>query len=147
MRIIFLFLWFVSMATQASENFNAANTNVQLGLAYLQKGLYSASKQSLLTAIQDDSHIAAVWYGMGYYLEKTGNQAAANQYYQYAISVEPHSGSAKNNYGNFLCRAGKYQAAIHEFILATRERDYLNTANAYKNAGICALKIPDKLTE
>jgi type IV pilus assembly protein PilF len=76
---------------------------------------------------------------MAYYLEKTGNTKAAEQYYRKAIAVEPHSGSAMNNYGTFLCRTGQYQAAIAAFLSAAREKEYLYVAGAYENAGTCAL--------
>ena len=121
----------------------AARTNAKLGLAYLEKGLYPASKERLLTAINDDPKIAAGWYSMAYYLEKTDDNTEAEIYYRKAISIEPHSGSAKNNYGTFLCRLGRYQEAIHQFLSAANETDYLEVAQAYENAGICAMMIPN----
>ena len=124
-------------------NHDAAMTNARLGMAFLDKGLYTASKEHLLTAIKEDPKLAVGWYSMAYYLEKTGNINAADQYYQKAVSVEPHSGSAINNYGTFLCRTGKYQAAIDTFLRAANEPNYLQSASAYENAGICALKIPN----
>lgn len=138
-----LFLFFpVSILAETNAE-QAAVTNAQLGLAYLQKGYYSASKERLLSALRDDPHIAASWYSMAYYLEKTGDVKTADDYYQKAISVDSHSGSAKNNYGTFLCRRGRYQKAIHYFVLAAREPSYLDVASAYENAGICAMRIPD----
>lgn len=128
----------------ASYNENAATTNAKLGLAYLEKGMYPESKNALLTAISEDPKIAAVWYSMAYYLEKTSNTKSAEVYYRKAISIEPHSGAAKNNYGTFLCRQGQYKSAIAEFVAATHEPNYLDAASAYENAGICAQMIPDK---
>lgn len=122
----------------------AARTNARLGLTYLQKGLYPASKDRLLTAIKEDPQVAAGWYGMAYYLEKTGDAKAAEKYYKKAIDVEPTSGAAQNNYGTFLCRSGRYQEAIAQFIKAAHQRTYLDAAGAYENAGTCALMIPDK---
>jgi len=122
----------------------AARTNARLGLTYLQKGLYPQSKERLLTSIKEDPQIAAGWYGMAYYLEKTGNPQSAEKYYLKAIEVEPHSGAAQNNYGTFLCRRGRYQQAIAEFVKAAHQRTYLDAASAYENAGTCSLMIPDK---
>jgi len=121
----------------------AAILNAKLGLAYLSKGYYSASKERILSALRDDPHVAVSWYSMAFYLEKTGDANTANTYYKKAISVEPHSGDAKNNYGTFLCRAGKYQAAIQYFLAAAKEPSYLDDAGAYENAGACAMLIPD----
>ena len=131
------------MTAFGADNAEAARTNVKLGLGYLAKGYYQQSKERLLSAIRDDSHIAAGWYGMAYYLEKTGDIKAADQYYQKALSVEPHSGSAKNNYGTYLCRVGRYQDALHYFEAAVKESTYLDAASAYQNAGTCALMMHD----
>lgn len=140
-----LFFLSISAHTVFADNANpeGARANAQLGLAYLQKGLYPEAKDRILTAIKDDAHVPAGWYTMGYYLEKTGEPVAAETYYRKAISIAPHSGSAKNNYGTFLCRQKRYQEAIHEFFHAAETKNYLNVANAYENAGLCAMMIPD----
>lgn len=144
-RACLLFLCFASFSSlSATYNPTAAHTNVKLGLAYLQKGMYSESKNSLLTAINEDPRLASVWYSMAYYLEKTGNTAQAETYYRKAIEVKPHSGSAKNNYGTFLCRVGRQKEGIAAFVAAAQEPSYLNAASAYENAGTCALMMHNK---
>ena len=73
MKKLFYFI-FIILSTYCfadTPNPDAARTNAKLGLAYLQKGLYSAGKKCLLTALQEDPSIASPWYSMGYYLEKT----------------------------------------------------------------------------
>lgn len=140
----FILIFFLSNACADNVNPDAARTNAKLGLAYLEKGLYPQSKQSLLIALREDRKIASVWYGMGYYLEKTNHLRSAQAYYQQAIKVDPHSGAAKNNYGIFLCDQHRYQGAIAEFKLAANEPSYLNAGRAYKNAGNCAMRIPNK---
>ncbi len=138
----------VPLCALGNDSADAARTNAKLGLAYLQKGYFQQSKERLLSALRDDPHIAASWYSMAYYLEKTGDNKGAEQYYQKALSVDPHSGSALNNYGTYLCRMGRYQDAFKYFNAAVKEPTYLESANAYQNAGTCALMIPDvKLAE
>lgn len=137
--VCFVAVFMSAQCMAATYNQEAAETNAKLGLDYLQKGMYSTSKDRLLTAIQQDPQIAAGWYSMAYYLEKTGNIKAAEQYYRKALAVEPNSGSAMNNYGTFLCRTNRYPEAIHYFLKAAHERDYLNVASSYENAGTCAL--------
>lgn len=141
---IFFFLLPVS-SIAATDNRAAAETNAKLGLAYLQKGLYPASKNALLSAIKDDPKISAGWYSMAYYLEKTGHSTAAESYYRKAISVEPQSGAAQNNYGTFLCRTGRYAEAIQFFLSAAHQKEYLDAAGAYENAGTCSLMMHDNV--
>ena len=59
--------------------------------------------------------------------------------------MDPHSGSAKNNYGTFLCRTGHYQDGIAEFMTAIQEKTYLDAPQAYENAGICSLMMHNHL--
>lgn len=132
----------------AANNPDAAIMNARLGLAYLSKNLYTNSKRCLLIALREDSRIPETWYSMAYFLEKTNHLRAANSYYQKAIKINPHSGAARNNYGAFLCRQHQFANAIQEFVLATREPNYLHSASAYRNAAICASRIPnEKLAE
>lgn len=135
---------FVSLPVFAADNPDAARTNAQLGLAYLAKGYYPQSKDRLLQAIQEDPKLASVWYSMAYYLEKTGDKRAAKAYYEKALSVDPHSGEAKNNYGTFLCRNKDYESALRYFDSAVKEPSYLDDASAYQNAGTCSLMMHNK---
>lgn len=146
LKIIFVFFIFLTTAVCADESNNAkaAATNAQLGLAYLNKNMYPQAQSRLQTALQEDPKSPASWYSMAYYYEKTNNLKLADQYYQKAISIDPHSGSAYNNYGTFLCRQGNYKAAISEFLTAINQKDYAFVAGAYENAGMCALRIPNR---
>ncbi|OGT25713.1 MAG: hypothetical protein A3I77_03110 [Gammaproteobacteria bacterium RIFCSPLOWO2_02_FULL_42_14] len=134
---------FLSTIIFAKDNEQAAMTNARLGLAYLDKNMYPVSRERLLTAIQDDPHIAVSWYSMAYYLEKTDDKVNAEKYYLKAIAVDPHSGAAKNDYGAFLCRMGRYDAGLQQFNAAVSNPSYVNIAEAYENAGICSLMKKD----
>lgn len=127
-----------------SNSHIAADSNIQLGVAYLQQKKMARAKQKLLLALQQAPDYSPCWYTMGYFLENTGESEAASRYYQRALTLAPYDGAAHNNYGTFLCRQGHYRAAIEHFLIAIRDVAYLNTAAAYRNAAKCALKIPDK---
>ena len=121
----------------------AANTNVELGLAYLQQHDSVRAKEKLLRALQQAPDWEVSQDAMAYFLENTGNKAAAEKYYQQA--VKNNSALACNNYGNFLCRDHRPLEAEKMFLKAVDNPVYLNTAKAYENAGLCALTIPDKI--
>ncbi len=120
-----------------------AGTNVQLGLAYLQSGDVQRAKQKLLLAEQQAPASIESQGAMGYFLESTGNLSQAEAYYRRAVILNPKSGAAQNNYGTFLCRRGNYKEADRHFLLALQDPSYLNTAQVYENAGLCAMQIPD----
>lgn len=121
----------------------ASDVNVQLGLAYLQNGDVQRAHQKLLLAEQQAPGSLQAQGAMGYFLESTGNLTAADAYYRRALALNPRSGAAQNNYGTFLCRRGKYSEADQHFLLALQDPAYLNTAQVYENAGLCAMQIPD----
>lgn len=118
----------------------AADTNVQLGLAYLQSGDVQRAKQKLLLAEQQAPASTESQGAMGYFLESTGNLSQAEAYYRRAVTLNPKSGAAQNNFGTFLCRRGRYTEADQHFLLALQDPSYLNTAQVYENAGLCAMQ-------
>ncbi len=120
----------------------ASAINLKLGLIYLQQGDIRRAKQKLLLA-QRQQPSAAVDRALAYFYERTGDLSRADVYYRQAITKAPTVGAGHNNYGVFLCREKRYQEAQRQFAAAIADTNYLNTANAYENAGLCALLISD----
>lgn len=142
--ILYFLLCACSIQTFKTQNSEAAQTNAKLALAYLEQNNAARGKEKLLFAQKQSPSDPSIWYVSGYFLERTGDMAAANKAYLHAIQLAPRLGAAQNNYGAFLCRQGKYNAAISHFLLAVQDPNYLNTAQAYENAARCALKIPNR---
>lgn len=154
-KIISIFLLAGSLITQAacdsvstntmSQNSIAANYNVQLGLGYLEQNQKVRAKQKLLLALHQAPNWPIALNAMAYFLEKTGEDKEAAYYYQSALKNSPHDGASLNNYGAFLCRKGNYQLAKQYFLKAVNEINYVNSAEAYENAGLCSLQAYDEL--
>lgn len=121
----------------------AAGFNVQLGLGYLEQGNMQRAKIKLLLAMKQAPDWPPVLNAMAYFLEKTGDVAEATKYYNRSLELSPHDGSVLNNYGTFLCRQKHYQEAEKYFLQAVDDPNYLTISEAYENAGLCALAIPD----
>jgi type IV pilus assembly protein PilF len=151
-RIIILLICFFLSACSSMQNndqaaakkLRVAKVNTQLGMAYIQRHDLQRAKQKLITALADDPKLPEAWYAMGYYMEITGDTENAKKYYQKSVDLSPKAGDVQNNFGTYLCRHGDYNGAIKHFMLAVQDMSYLDTASAYENAGLCALKIPDK---
>lgn len=127
-----------------SQRQQAASYNTQLGLGYLQQGEMERAKTKLNKAMAQGPEIPSVHAAMAYYHEKTGELDLADAEYRKAISLNPRAGEALNNYGAFLCGRGQYQKAIDYFLQAVKDPNYTTTAQAYENAGLCALKMPNQ---
>lgn len=121
----------------------AAEYNVQLGLAYLQAGELSRAKDKLLRAQQQAPRSPNVKSAMGYFLAHTGEQQRAAAYYLQAIALAPKAGATHNNYGTFLCQQKQWRKAESHFLRAAEDPHYLNTASIWENAGLCALQVPE----
>lgn len=152
MLICLFFIFFLSACksthpvvstAQYKKNPKAAAVNVQLGLGYLQGGDTERAKHKLLIAEQQDPTSSVVMDAMGYYLELTGSISDAEKYYKKSISLAPNNGESLNNYGTFLCRQKHYQQAEKYFLKAIQDQNYVKSAEAFENAGLCAQKIPD----
>jgi type IV pilus assembly protein PilF len=131
-------------STKNVFNPKASEYNTQLGIGYLRQGNYERAKQKLLLALKQNPDSSEANSAMAYFLEKTSAYSQAEEYYQRSISIAKEAGAAHNNYGAFLCRRGRYAQAEAQFNLAAADQNYIKPANAYENAGLCALLIPDK---
>lgn len=116
----------------------AAELNVELAVAYLQKGQTQRAKTKLLRAMELDPNLSMTYSMYGFYLERIGNNGEAADYYRKAVNLRPYGGSENNNYAAYLCREGHYGKAIKHFRIAIADVDYQDTADAYMNAGLCA---------
>lgn len=128
----------------AGKKIQTAKINAQLGLAYLERNDVERAKRKLLVALDQAPNIPESWYSMAYFLEATGNKIEAKKYYLKAMEISPLRGDVRNNYGTFLCRSGQYEAAIKQFVSAAENPQYVNSAGAYENAGLCSMKMADE---
>lgn len=128
---------------QIKKREEASAYNIQLGMGYLKQGDSPRAKRKFLTALQEAPNSPDVNGAIAYYFEKTGDMNEAKKYYRKAMSLAPTSGSQLNNYGTFLCRTGQYAQSEVYFLKAVKDENYVNTAGAYENAGLCAAAIPD----
>lgn len=117
----------------------ASSYNVQLGLGYLKQGDRPRAKKKLLTALEQEPKSPDANSAIAYYFEQTSEQEQAEKYYLKAISLATNAGAQQNNYGAFLCRKGDYKKAEYYFLKAVKDQQYVHTAGAYENAGLCAL--------
>jgi type IV pilus assembly protein PilF len=123
---------------------HAAQVNSGLGLAYLQEGQIERAKEKLLLAQQQDPDAWSVLLSYGYFLLSVDDISGASVYYKRALELYPKKGEVLSNYGVFLCKTGRYKLAIKYLLKAAHTFNYTKVGEAYKNAALCAAKIPDK---
>lgn len=129
---------------QTKENkLRLADTNVRLGVGYLQQGRVDDALDKLqkaLNAVPDypeaHSTIALVY-------DRLGESDKAGEHFEQALKLKPEDGATHNNYAVFLCRQGKMPQAEQHFLKAINSRGYATPAQAWENLGVCTMRVPD----
>lgn len=129
----------------AGPNKKAAEINTELGVKYLSRGELELADMKLRRALQQDPSSATTNWVFALLQERIGENEVAEKHFRKAISLDPKDSRAHNNYGTFLCNQNRVQEAEKEFLLAIENPLYAQAGSAYANAGICVLKIPDKV--
>lgn len=120
-----------------------AETNVKLGIGYLQQGKKELALSRLQRALQLDPNLPSAHNAIAILYDQLGEEVLAAQHYQRAVSLDPQDSRAHNNYGRFLCNRNELAAAEEQFLLAVKNPLYETPDLAYENAGLCALRVPD----
>jgi type IV pilus assembly protein PilF len=131
--------------TTAGAAHQTAEYNLQLGLAYLKAGDRIQAKTKLLKAEQQNPTEGQIKSAIAYFLEHIGELGKAEAYHLQALKLDQNNSASHNNYGRFLCQCGRYNEAEIHFLKAIQNIHYLNTASAYENLGLCAMRIPDNI--
>lgn len=118
----------------------ASEYNVRLGLAYLQEGDKQRAKEKLLKAHEQNPYSPIVKSALAYFFEDIEEWKQAENYHLQAIKFNKDTGTVHNNYGRFLCQRNRYSEAESHFLIAAQDPNYINTASAYENAGLCMMQ-------
>lgn len=117
----------------------AAESNMQLGLEYMNRGQYEVALGKLKKAVYADPTYAPGHTVLAVLYERIGEFELAGKYYQLAVEADPTSGDANNNYAVYLCKTDQQQLATAYFLKALDDPFYSSPAAALANAGSCAM--------
>jgi len=124
----------------------AAESNTSLGLEYMNRGQYEVALGKLKKAVKEDPDYAPGHTVLAVLYERIGEMELAGKHYEAAYEADPTNGDVNNNYGVYLCKAGKESQALSHLEKALEDPFYSSPAVALTNAGSCALR-HDHLTE
>ncbi|VAX05491.1 hypothetical protein MNBD_GAMMA19-549, partial [hydrothermal vent metagenome] len=115
------FMLFACATVQEQERedrvkFRIADTNLRLGLGYLQQGRDEAALQKLKKAVDTMPEYAEAHSSIALAYIRMDNPEKAEAHYQQAAELKPDDGSIQNNYAVFLCGQGKYAEAEQHFL-------------------------------
>ena len=122
---------------KASRAHDAANYNVQLGIAYMNQGDLQRAKDKLDRALSQDADSADVHSARAMLFERMGDNAHADAEFRSAQRLAPHDPKVLNNYAVYLCQSGRNDEGVKRFIEVANNALYPTPEAAYTNAGVC----------
>lgn len=120
-----------------------AYINVQLGIAYMQRGEYQLALSKLRRALVQSPELAIAHNTIAILYERLGEHNLAETHYERSISLDSTDSRLRNNYGLFLCRHRDVKTAIAQFDIAASNPLYKAPYKPLANAGQCALQVND----
>lgn len=130
----------ISGCTGGVKKAQASDVNSDLGIRYLQKGRLQLANEKLTKSLAQNPNSAKSNHYFALLQQRLGDNAKASHYFSKAIRIDPKNSELRNNYGSFLCKANRPQAAVSQFLIAIKDPLYTTPAFAYTNAGICLRK-------
>src|SRR6185436_11991771 len=124
----------ISCVSTASQRKAQAQTD--LGAAYLREGSLPDAVMALERAVKDDPRNWDAWQKLGIAYGASRAEDKALDAFDKALDIAPKSGEVNANYGTYLMKLGKVDAAIERFEVAKADLTYRNTANVLNNLGI-----------
>ena len=138
--LIALFISLSACTGTAVKEHQASEYNSELGIRYLQQGRLKLADEKLRKALAQNPNSAQANHYFALLQQQLGSNNQANSYFQKAIKITPNDPELRNNYGSFLCKTNKPQAAVAQFLKAINNPLYSTPEFAYTNAGICLRK-------
>lgn len=147
--LLFLSFWLVgcsgSQITRNASQPKASKINLSLGIRYMQKGHMQRALRKLQIAHKQNPQDVNVQMMLAYWYQRQQQDNMAQKWYEQALNQAPHNWRLINNYADFLCEQGHYEAAIRRFIhVAKHRQNKKQVGQAYENAGLCSLKAQQK---
>jgi type IV pilus assembly protein PilF len=115
----------------------AAETNVQLGVAYMREGNLKVAKDKLDRAQKQDPKNPNVYWATASLYETMNDPKQAEHNYLKALDLSPDNSQIENTYAVFLCRQGEVDRALPIFEKVIADRLYPTPYAAATNAGVC----------
>ena len=138
--IIFAALTLLSYGALAANTLDvgaAAKANMELGVAYMQKGNYAAAREKLERARTQAPNNVSVRSAIALLYDRLGETARADKEFTNALKMAPREPELMNNYAVFLCGHERTAEGVALFEQAATSPTYRTSWAALTNAGRC----------
>lgn len=119
---------------------DASELNTQLAVGYIQREQYSAAKEKLEKALEQNEENLEAYKTFAYLYALLGLSENALTKYEEAYDIAPDDSDLANSYGAFLCSMGQFDEAQKKLQLAYSNPFYEGVYLAQSNAGSCYME-------
>ncbi len=126
---------------RAAHGMEGAEIHTQLALMYFNLGERQTALEELMVALAFDKNYPNAYAVRGVIHSSLGQDDKAETDFNRAISLSPNSPEINDQYGAFLCKINKTDAAFRHFKVALEDPLYRTPGSVHYNAGICSLKV------
>jgi type IV pilus assembly protein PilF len=116
---------------------SAAQINTQLGIACMHDGNLALAKEKLEKALREGPDEPAVHSAMALLYDRMNKPQQADGEFREALRLAPQDPDILNNYAIYLCRTGRTDEGVKQFLDAAQNALYATPAVAFTNAGVC----------
>ncbi len=114
-----------------------AESHVELGVNYLQRGQYEVAREEIDLALSIDPKSDTALHAKGLLLERTGHTEKALKMLGRAVQMDQSNYEAANDYGIVLCQNGHYSKGIENLLRIESRLDNKFLSNTRLGLGIC----------
>lgn len=115
----------------------AADSNMKLGVAYMNQGQMALAKEKLERAARQDPRSAEAQFALGELYNRLNQPRDADRHYRNAMQLAPDKLEIVNGYATFLCTSGQTDRALAEYEKLMHNPLYNRQPAAATNAGMC----------
>lgn len=116
---------------------SASAANLQLGIAYMNKGDLAQAKERLERAEKQDPRNSEAQFALAELYSRLQRVEDADRRYRNAMQLAPDKLEVANGYAAFLCTTGEADKGIAQFEKLMHNPLYSRQAAAATNAGMC----------
>lgn len=128
--------------SSSERNRELSNIKTQLALEFMRGRDYRQAVSSIEEAVRTDSRNLNAWLMRAQIYQYLKVRDKTEESYQAALTLNPNSAEANNNYGWFICDLlNKPKDSIRYFDKALSDPTYPTPQVAYLNQGICSAKM------
>lgn len=115
----------------------AAKYNIELGIAYMERGELAVAKDKLERAVKESPRDPTAHSALALLYERLGQPQDADREFHEALRLAPHDPDIANNYAVYLCRNNRIDEGVRRLLQTARDPLYATPEAAYTNAAVC----------